>query len=296
MSCLTPHSRAVPGLGKAVAAAIVASRDATGPFTSRADVARRKIKGIGPKTFEQISGFLRVPESHEALDNTPVHPESYDAAKKLVCALRNIKTGERERGKEKSESESERGGDTWTWLSRDVSALRPLLESVAREGDARERREVKREHEADAPVVDCTDMAASLGVGMMTLRHLAASLLTPGREDVSTPAHLVHDTSSAPTSLAALKTGDVLSGVVRNVVAFGAFIDVGVETSGLMHVSRARHAMEKNDVSGRHPMSLTPHDFFHVGQTLRVQVVHADVDRKRLALGLYIPPPKEERD
>lgn len=216
----------VAGINAASAKNIVKYREENGEFARRADVL--KVLRVGARAYEQCAGFLRVPGSAEALDNTGVHPESYDAAKKLMK-----KYG--------------------------------YAESDMRAGLSRLRSEVERDGKAA--------VAAELGIGEPTLDDMIGELEKPGRD--------VRDALPAPQlrerviSLEDLKVGMTMTGVVRNVVDFGAFVDIGVHQDGLVHISRLSDSFVKH-----------PSDVVSVGDTVNVRVVEVDTKRKRIALSM----------
>ena len=216
----------VAGINAASAKNIVKYREENGEFARRADVL--KVPRVGARAYEQCAGFLRVPGSAEALDNTGVHPESYDAAKKLMK-----KYG--------------------------------YAESDMRAGLSRLRSEVERDGKAA--------VAAELGIGEPTLDDMIGELEKPGRD--------VRDALPAPQlrerviSLEDLKVGMTMTGVVRNVVDFGAFVDIGVHQDGLVHISRLSDSFVKH-----------PSDVVSVGDTVNVRVIEVDTKRKRIALSM----------
>lgn len=216
----------VAGINAASAKNIVKYREENGEFARRADVL--KVPRVGARAYEQCAGFLRVPGSAEALDNTGVHPESYDAAKRLMK-----KYG--------------------------------YAESDMRAGLSRLRSEVERDGKAA--------VAVELGIGEPTLNDMIGELEKPGRD--------VRDALPAPQlrerviSLEDLKVGMTMTGVVRNVVDFGAFVDIGVHQDGLVHISRLSDSFVKH-----------PSDVVSVGDTVNVRVVEVDTKRKRIALSM----------
>ena len=217
----------VSGLNATTSKNIVAYREANGPFTSRAQL--KKVPKLGPKAFEQCAGFLRVPESKNPLDNSAVHPESYDAAKKLLSL-----TGH---------SLSDVGG----------AKMADLPGAIANLGEEQ--------------------AAAELGIGVPTLRDVAAELQKPGRD--------LRDELPKPIlrtdvlELKDLKPGMILSGTVRNVIDFGVFVDIGVHQDGLVHISQV------SDRRLRHPSEAV-----RVGDVVRVKVLEVDEKRKRISLSL----------
>jgi uncharacterized protein len=222
----------VAGLNSRVAKAVVAQRDEAGPFRSRGDL--KKVKGLGPKAFEQAAGFLRVPDAADPLDGTAIHPESYPAARKLIATF-----GQPEGGK------------------------KPSLPAVA----ARVREQLKGNGQSLAA------LAAELGVGEPTLADILDAMARPGRdprEDLSPPI-LREDV----LKMEDLQPGMTLKGTVRNVVDFGAFVDIGVKQDGLVHVSE----LAARRVS--HPL-----DVVQVGDVVDVRVLSVDVARGRIALSM----------
>ena len=217
----------VSGLNATTSRNIVAWREENGPFTSRAQL--KKVPKLGPKAFEQCAGFLRVPESKNPLDNSAVHPESYDAAKRLLAL-----TGH---------SLSDVGG----------AKMADLPEAIAAIGEEK--------------------AAAELGIGVPTLRDVAAELRKPGRD--------VRDELPKPIlrtdvlELKDLKPGMILSGTVRNVIDFGVFVDIGVHQDGLVHISQV------SDRRLRHPSEAV-----RVGDVVRVKVLEVDEKRKRISLSM----------
>ena len=221
----------VAGLNGTTAKNVVAFREENGPFTSRAQI--KKVPKLGPKAFQQCAGFLRVPESKSVLDNTAVHPESYDAAKALL--------------------------ELMGYTLADVKAEK-LSDLPAR---------LKAYGEAKA--------AAAVGTGVPTLRDITAELLKPGRD--------VRDELPQPIlrtdvmEMKDLKPGMVLTGTVRNVIDFGAFVDIGVHQDGLVHISQISSKFIKH-----------PSEVLTVGDVVKVVVL--DVDEKKNRIGLSIKQAK----
>ena len=220
-----PLLERVAGVSAAVAKNIVARREAEGPFESRPQL--KKVKGLGPKAYQQCAGFLRLPDAAEPLDGTAVHPESYPAARRLLelCGF----------------TEQDIGTETIQELPRRMKAIG--MEKLCQE----------------------------TGAGAPTLRDIRAELLRPGR-DVrdSLPAPLLR---SKVLELADLTEGMELTGTVRNVIDFGAFVDIGVHQDGLVHVSQL------SDKFIRHPG-----DVVKVGDVVRVKVLSVDVKKRRIGL------------
>ncbi len=217
----------ISGINAAIAQNIVAWREENGSFKSRKDLL--KVKKLGPKVFEQCAGFLRIPGGENILDNTSVHPESYESCEKLLKLT----------GHTLEDVAARRLGD----LQKKVSQMG--LEQVAEQ----------------------------TGVGVPTLTDIIRELMKPGRDprDELPPPLLSEDIMRMED----LKPGMVLSGTVRNVVDFGAFVDIGVHQDGLVHIS------ELSDRFVRHPMEVVS-----VGDIVRVRVLEVDLKRKRIALSM----------
>ena len=220
-----PLLRRVAGITAATAKNIVARREQEGAFTSRAQL--KKVKGLGPKAFEQCAGFLRLPHAADPLDGTAVHPESYPAARGLLQAC--------------GYQPAEIGG----------ASMQDLPARVRAKGEKA--------------------LCEALGVGRPTLQDIVAELCRPGR-DVrdSLPKPLLR---SDVMKLEDLAPGMELTGTVRNVIDFGAFVDIGVHQDGLVHISQISDRFVKH-----------PRDLLQVGQLVRVRVLEVDLPRKRIAL------------
>ena len=213
----------VSGITPAVARNIVAYREENGPFTDRRQF--KKVSKLGPKSFEQCAGFLRIVGGDNPLDATSVHPESYAVAERLL-----------ERAGV-SEKDLAQGG---------IPDIESRLGGVGA-------------------------LAAELGCGVPTLVDIVAELKKPGRDPRDDAPEVVF--SRAALSIDDLEEGMELTGTVRNVVDFGAFVDVGVHQDGLVHVSK----MARRFV--RHPS-----DVVSVGDTVRVWVEKVDRDRGKISL------------
>jgi uncharacterized protein len=217
----------VSGLTKTTAKNIVSYRESNGIFKSRREI--NKVKGLGPKAFEQCAGFLRVPESPQILDNTAVHPESYEAAEKLLKACGYGIEDVRER----------RLGD--------------LKDRIAAAG--------------------AKALAEQCGVGVPTLMDIADELIKPGRDprEELPPVVLRKDV----LDIKDLKPGMVLQGTVRNVIDFGAFVDIGVHQDGLVHISQITNKFIKH-----------PSEVLSVGDIVKVVVLEVDEAKHRISLSI----------
>ena len=215
----------VSGIGAAVAKNIVAYREENGVFTAREQL--KKVSKLGPKAYEQCAGFLRISGGKHALDNTAVHPESYDAAVRLLALC----------GKTEADITSGNLGE--------------LSAAVQTRG------------------LDAT--ADELGIGVPTLCDIVSELQKPGRDprDELPPPLLRHDIMSMED----LKAGMELTGTVRNVIDFGAFVDIGVHQDGLVHISHITNRFIKH-----------PSEALKVGDVVTVWVLSVDVPKKRISL------------
>jgi protein Tex len=218
-----PLLRRVSGITDALAASIVAHRDAQGPFRSRA--ALKEVPRLGPKAFEQCAGFLRIRGGQNPIDASGVHPEAYPVVRRILSATGRDVAG----------------------LIGDVAALRVLA------------------------AADFADEA----FGLPTVTDILAELAKPGRDP--RPAFTTARFAEGVESLADLRPGMVLEGVVTNVAAFGAFVDVGVHQDGLVHVS----AMSRTFVAD-------PRAVARPGDVVQVKVLEVDAPRQRIALSLRL--------
>ena len=215
----------VSGINKTLARNIVAYREANGKFITRADLL--KVEKLGPKAFEQCAGFLRIPGGKNLLDNTGVHPESYEATRKLL-ELTDTDMGDKTK----------------------LGALLQDDKSVHR-------------------------LAEELGIGELTLKDIIKELMKPGRdprEDMPKPV-----LKSDVLDMEDLKPGMRLKGTVRNVIDFGAFVDIGVHQDGLVHISQI------TDRYIKHPL-----DALSIGDVVEVEVLSVDVKKKRISLTMKL--------
>ncbi|NME82674.1 Tex family protein [Clostridium sp. SM-530-WT-3G] len=215
----------ISGINASIAKNIVDYRDENGGFTSRKELL--KVKRLGQKAYEQCAGFLRVAESKEPLDNTSVHPESYDAAKKLIEVL----------GYNKEDLKNKK------------------LDDIDERAEAKGLNVLSKE----------------LEIGELTLRDIIKELKKPGRDPREEMPKPILKTGII--EMKDLKPGMVLSGTVRNVSDFGAFVDIGVHQDGLVHKSQMANRFVK------HPL-----DIVKVGDIVKVAILEVDEKRKRISL------------
>lgn len=217
----------IAGISGTVAKNIVAFRQENGGFTSRKQLL--KVPRLGPAAFTQCAGFLRLNGAKNSLDNTSVHPESYELAERIIGEL----------------------GFTLKDL-QDKSQLEALQVKLL--------------------LVDVDKMAHKLDAGIPTVRDIIAALAKPGRdprEDLPAPLTRKH-----VVSLEDIKVGTVVKGTVHNVVDFGAFIDFGLKTNGLLHRSELCTAKQH------------PSDVLAVGDIIEAEIISVDVKRNRIGLSV----------
>ncbi len=225
----------VAGITGPIANNIVAYREEKGRFVSRRELL--KVPRLGPKAYEQCAGFLRISDGKEVLDATGVHPESYEITRTIM-----EKTG--------IENTQITAGGVPD-VEQKVKSAYPggkLSESIAK-------------------------MAKDLGVGEPTLQDILEELKKPGRDPREDAPPVIF--RSDVTSFEDLKEGMELSGTVRNVVDFGAFVDIGVKQDGLVHISK----MSKKYIN--HPM-----DVVSIGDTVKVKILSVDHEKKKISLSM----------
>ncbi|KGG81221.1 hypothetical protein Y919_01560 [Caloranaerobacter azorensis H53214] len=219
--------RYIAGISSSVAKNIVKYREENGKFKNREQL--KKVPRLGDKVFVQCAGFLRISDGTNPLDNTSVHPESYDVAIRLIKRLgfseEDIKNG--------------------NLRDIDKSLIDINIESLAQE----------------------------LGVGLPTLKDIINELKKPGRDPRDEMPKPVFRTDVL--KIEDLKPDMVLTGTVRNVVDFGAFVDIGVKQDGLVHISQLSNKFVK------HPMEIVS-----VGDIVKVKVIEVDIKKGRIALSM----------
>ena len=218
----------ISGISKAVAKNIIDYRETNGRFTNRKQLL--KVAKLGPKAFEQRAGFMRLSGGDNPLDATSVHPESYEAAKKLLEVM---------------------GYDIDSISSGELIGLKSKIEDIGR-------------------------LADELGIGTITLEDIVKELEKPGRDprDEMPKPILRKDV----LDMKDLAPGMILKGTVRNVIDFGAFVDIGVHQDGLVHISQmsAERRVE-------HPL-----DIVSVGDIVDVRVIDVDVNKGRISLSMIL--------
>ena len=215
----------ISGVSKAIAKNIVAYREENGRFTSRKELL--KVAKLGPKAFEQCAGFMRITGGSNPLDATSVHPESYEAASKLLEKL--------------GYSAEDIAGSRLAGLSRQIG--------------------------------DYKKTAAELKIGEITLRDIVKELEKPARDPRDEMPKPILRTDVL--DIKDLKEGMILKGTVRNVIDFGAFVDIGVHQDGLVHISQMSEKFIK------HPLEAVS-----VGDVVEVRVLGVDEKKNRISLSM----------
>lgn len=218
----------IAGINATIAKNIVAYRDENGVFGSRKDL--KKVPRLGPIAFTQCAGFLRIHGGKFSLDNTSVHPESYELAENILTRL--------------------------GFTLKDLASK----EKLSLLSDKRK-------------TLDETKLANDLDAGLPTVHDILDALIKPGRdprEDLPAPL-----TRQAVLNLSDIEIGSVMRGTVRNITDFGVFVDIGLKTAGLIHIS------ELSNKRVKHPL-----DVVSVGDILNVMVINVDEKRGRIGLSL----------
>ena len=310
----------ISGINKTIAKNIVDYREQNGRFTNRRQLL--KVPKLGPKAFEQCAGFMRILDGDNPLDATSVHPESYEAAEKLLdklgLGMEDVRAMQKKAAEEKklgrtvakAENAKKPGAgnaqgkkpqgkqlvvkNTNTSMGKALAAAMGNLvieapadktggknggnagedaATTAAQGGAESRTVSGLEKR----VRDKSAMAKELGIGEITLTDILKELEKPARdprEDMPKPI-----LRSDVLDMKDLKPGMILKGTVRNVIDFGAFVDIGVHQDGLVHVSQITERFIK------HPLEAVS-----VGDVVDVQVLAVDLQKKRISLTMKIKP------
>lgn len=223
----------IAGINSGIAKNIVAYREENGKFTNRKQL--MKVSKLGEKAFKQCAGFLRISDGDNALDSTSVHPESYKAAEEMMAKV--------------GITDADIAGGGAADMDAKIQAAYP---------DAKVSGSVKK-------------MAEDLGIGEMTLNDIIAEMKKPARDprEDAPPVIFRNDVKAFED----LKVDMELTGTVRNVVDFGAFVDIGVKHDGLVHISQL------SDKYIKHPM-----DVVSVGDTVKVKIINIDHEKQKVGL------------
>ncbi|SJV64028.1 RNA-binding protein [Clostridioides difficile] len=217
----------VAGISKTIAKNIIAYREENGDFTSRAQL--KKVKRLGPQAFTQCAGFMRILEGKNPLDNTGVHPESYDICKKMI------------------------------------EIIGYSLDDVKNKNICEIDEKIKE--------IGLRELSEKLEVGQVTLKDIITEIKKPGRDPREEGIKPILRTDVL--KIEDIQGGMTLKGTIRNVVDFGAFVDIGIKNDGLVHKSEMSNSFVKD------PMSIVT-----VGDIVDVKVIGIDLNKKRVALSM----------
>lgn len=217
----------VAGISKAIAKNIIAYREENGDFTSRAQL--KKVKRLGPQAFTQCAGFMRILEGKNPLDNTGVHPESYDICKKMIEII---------------------GYSSDDVKNKNIGEIDEKIKEIG-----------------------LRELSEKLEVGQVTLKDIIAEIKKPGRDPREEGIKPILRTDVL--KIEDIQEGMTLKGTIRNVVDFGAFVDIGIKNDGLVHKSEMSNSFVKD------PMSIVT-----VGDIVDVKVIGIDLNKKRVALSM----------
>ena len=303
----------ISGINKTIAKNIVDYRETNGRFTSRKQLL--KVPKLGPKAFEQCAGFMRITDGENPLDATSVHPESYEAAEKLLdklgLTMEDVKEAQKRAAEQKAAGKQNAGKNapekkapkkpvqkqvqvrnTNTAMGK---ALAAAMGGVVLDGDAAKGQNGKNTKVTDGQTANngnAADMSAAvsslekriknkkllaeeLGIGEITLTDILKELEKPARDPRDDMPKPI--LRSDVLDMKDLKPGMILKGTVRNVIDFGVFVDIGVHQDGLVHISQITERFIK------HPLEAVS-----VGDVVDVQVMTVDVPKKRIGLTMKI--------
>ena len=295
----------VSGVSKVIARNIVDYRETNGRFSNRAQLL--KVAKLGPKAYEQYVPHMRIADGDNPLDATSVHPESYEAAKKLLdrmgLTMEDVKEAQKKAAAQKASGKKAAAApvkekkkqqpkvvirNTNTAMGK---ALAAAMGGMTLEGeDAGRNSNGNAAKGGDKPdmtvsslekkIKDKKKLAEELGIGEITLTDILKELEKPARDPRDDmPAPILR---SDVLDMKDLKPGMILKGTVRNVIDFGVFVDIGVHQDGLVHISQITNRYIK------HPLEAVS-----VGDVVDVQVLTVDVAKKRIGLTMKI---KQEQD
>ncbi len=296
----------ISGVSKAIAKNIVDYREQNGRFISRAQLL--KVPKLGPKAFEQCAGFLRIFDGENPLDATSVHPESYEAAMKLLAkmglTMDDVRLAQKQAAQNKGTLKKEMPApkkepgnrqqkivirNTDTAMGKALAAAMGGM-TMSFEEDAKGKGQKGGQNTAkesgisnesaavstlEKKIKDKKLMAQELGIGEITLTDILKELEKPSRDPrENMPAPILR---SDVLDMKDLKPGMILKGTVRNVIDFGVFVDIGVHQDGLVHISQITDRFIK------HPLEAVS-----VGDIVEVQVLTVDAAKKRIGLTMRI--------
>ena len=301
----------ISGISKVIAKNIVDYREKNGRFTNRQQLL--KVAKLGPKAYEQCAGFLRITDGDNPLDATSVHPESYEAAQKLLVKLgltmedvkeaqkkaaaerlagKKAESGGKTEGRNTAKEGKNKSGKTIQVRNTNTAMGKALAQAMGgvvlaedtgkgqanagKTADAgRTAAAADRTGNLERRIADKKKLAVELGIGEITLTDIIKELEKPARDPRDDmPAPILR---SDVLDMKDLKPGMILKGTVRNVIDFGVFVDIGVHQDGLVHISQITDRFIK------HPLEAVS-----VGDVVEVQVLSVDVAKKRIGLTMKI--------
>jgi uncharacterized protein len=263
----------VSGINGTIAKNMISYRETNGKFMSRKAIL--KVPRLGPKVFEQCAGFLRVIESKNPLDQTAVHPESYQAVERLLGLLgytqedvRNHRLEDMNQRIDRLVPKEKRESSMQTKGSKRLHGL-DALKQISFEDPKKSKRKDQAQHHKKS----MRFLSEQLEIGIPTLVDMMEELKKPGRdprEDMPKPIF-----RSDVLKMEDLQVGMEVLGTVRNIIDFGAFVDIGVKQDGLVHIS------ELSDKYVRDAMTVVS-----IGDTVRVKIIGVDQKRGRISLSM----------
>ena len=258
----------VAGISKTIAKNLVKYREENGKFVNRRELL--KVKQLGDKAFEQCAGFMRISDGDNPLDKTAVHPESYEIAenllKKLGYTLEDVRSGNLKDINERI-MKIEVKEDKKVKISSKNTKLKSL-EALSQLNFKEEKKPQKERYKDRVKV-----LAEELNIGVPTLTDIIEELKKPGRDPRDEMPKVIF--RSDVVKMEDMEVGMKLTGTVRNVVDFGAFVDIGVKQDGLVHLS------EMSDKYVKNPMEVV-----QVGDTVNVTIISIDKERQRIGLSM----------
>ena len=273
----------ISGISKAVAKNIVDYRETNGRFTNRKQLL--KVAKLGPKAYEQCAGFMRIQGGDNPLDATSVHPESYGAVEQLLTktglTMEEIRQSAKEQETVKQTVKKQPVKKEKKVVIRNTGTAmgRALAQAMGSVTLAEDKKGNKQPRATTSVLMqkvgDKKALAKELGIGELTLDDILKELEKPARdprEDMPRPL-----LRSDVMDLKDLKPGMVLKGTVRNVIDFGAFVDIGVHQDGLVHIS------QMTDKYIKHPLEAVS-----VGDVVDVEVMSVDIPKKRIQLTMKL--------
>jgi uncharacterized protein len=259
----------VSGISKTIAKNLVKYREENGKFVNRKELL--KVKQLGDKAFEQCAGFMRISDGDNPLDKTAVHPETYEIAenllKKLGYTIEDVRNGNLKDINERILNVKVKEDDSKLKMTSKNNRLHGL-EALSQLNFKQEKKPVRENYQAKVKV-----LADELNIGVPTLTDIIEELKKPGRDPRDEMPKIIF--RSDVVKFEDMEVGMKLTGTVRNVVDFGAFVDIGVKQDGLVHLS------EMSDKYIKNPMEVV-----QVGDNVNVTIISIDKERQRIGLSM----------